>query len=69
MVAGSLDPAPQQEPQRSRKHVVTAFVQRPNDGAVLLVLRSDKASWVCPEGSNLFAAISSAAEFMPHSTL
>jgi hypothetical protein len=34
----------QQEPPRCRKHVVAVFVQRPSDGAVLLMLRSDRAS-------------------------
>ena len=33
--------------QRLRKHVVTAFVQRPIDGAVLLVKRSEKVGLVC----------------------
>jgi hypothetical protein len=57
MAAAASASLPQQEPVRRRKHVVTAFVQRPDDGAVLLVLRSDKASSVCREGHGLPLAV------------
>jgi hypothetical protein len=43
MAASAARPKAQQvQPASRRKQVVTAFVRRPTDGAVLLVLRSDK---------------------------